>query len=109
VSLPGWILSHLRWAYGGGLTPWPLKTAAELSAIGVVSILFPRLAVARRRAHVPPVRFPMVGLAVFAFLLGGFKAANDYADLPDLLPGLAAQGVSFLFLVLPAPGTRRGP
>lgn len=108
VSLPVWLASHFLWAYDGGLNLWPWKNAAELLSIAVVSLLYTIWVAGRWRARVPPLGYLAVALAAFAFLLGGFKAANDYLDPPDLLLGLAAQGISFLYLVREAARVR-GP
>lgn len=107
VSLPIWIASHLLWAYEGGLNLWPLKNTVELSVVLIVSTVFTVLYAVRWRLDAPWTVYPFVGLAAFAFVLGGFKAANDYLDPPDLLLGLVAQGVAFAYLVSLGPRKSR--
>lgn len=99
AAVPVWVVSQLLWNYGGGANLWPLKNLIELVSIGVAALTLSVLFVVLRRRDASKTLLLLLWLGVFAFLLGGFKASNDYLDLPDLLLGLAAQGVAFAYLL----------
>jgi hypothetical protein len=98
TAVPVWLASHFLWIYDGGDSLWPLKNEIELASVVAVAAGFTARSVLRRSAPIEGKTAPLIFLASAAFLLGGFKAANDYLDPPDLLLGLLAQLVGFIYL-----------
>jgi hypothetical protein len=99
ASAPVWVASVLLWSYDGPSNLWGLKNQIELLAVALVAGGF----TAWSMFAPAPARTKFVTVSIFlasvAFVLGGFKVANDYSDVPDLLLGLAAQLVGFLYLL----------
>jgi len=99
TAVPVWLASQLLWGYGGGDSLWPLKDDVELVSVAVVAGAFTWWYLRGRASHPRRAMALPVFLASAAFLLGGFKAANDYLDPPDLLLGILAQLVGFMYLL----------
>jgi hypothetical protein len=109
TAVPIWVGSWLLWSIDGGQNLWALKNTIELSIVAVVAAVFSAWATVGRE---PPLRRTLllpVFIAVAAFVLGGFKAGNDYLDPPDLLLGILAQWAGFLFVLWVLPARPRTP
>lgn len=79
-AAPVWLASELLWDYGGGSTLWPLKNAIELGSALLAAVAFSVVFVVVRKPDAPAKVSALVVLAAFTFILGGFKASNDYLD-----------------------------
>jgi hypothetical protein len=109
LAVPVWLASHFLWAYDGGLNLWSLKNEIELTSVVLVAAAYTFWQMLSR---FPPSRKIMavpIFLASAAFLLGGYKAANDYLDPPDLLLGILAQLVGFIYLFQIIPRRPKAP
>ncbi len=111
TAVPVWLASHFLWGYDGGFNLWPLKNEIELLSVALVAGGFTAWCILGRAPRSRGIMAVPIFLASSAFLLGGFKAANDYLDLPDLLLGILAQLVGFIYLftVIPAVPHDPGP
>ncbi len=108
-AAPVWLASQLLWEYDGGLKLWPLKNEIELVSVALVAATFTTWCIRKRMQLAPRLWAVPILLASAAFLLGGFKAANDFLDPPDLLLGILAQLVGFLYLLRVLPAGRKSP
>lgn len=103
AAVPVWIASQVLWGYDGGLNHWPQKNEVELLVVGLVASGTTAWCLLRRSPRSARLFALPIFLASAAFVLGGFKAANDYLDPPDLLLGILGQLVGFIYLVTVVP------